>query len=163
MAKSADTLDDATRWKAMLHGAGLRITPPRLAVLERLEASATPQSHGDLVASLKKAKLDRVTIYRNLNDLTDAGLVEKRDLGDHTWRFELKRERPASSSSAAGKSGTPHAVPTEHPHFTCTDCGTVECLPDIAVSVPKSKGLPRSVTEKRVLVTLQGLCNDCDD
>ena len=75
-----------------LRGAGLRSTALRVAVLRRLERATTPLSHADLVDALADQGLDRVTLYRNLNDLAEAGLVARTDLGDHTWRFELRRE-----------------------------------------------------------------------
>ena len=131
-----------------LRSVGLRSTAPRVAVLRRLERATTPLSHADLVDALADQGLDRVTLYRNLNDLAEAGLVTRTDLGDHTWRFELRRE------------GSSHA--TVHPHFTCTDCGTVACLPEEAVRVTPARGLPKALTQRAVEVTLRGLCDRCD-
>lgn len=131
-----------------LRGAGLRSTAPRVAVLRRLERATTPMSHADLVDALADLGLDRVTLYRNLNDLAEAGLVVRTDLGDHTWRFELRRE------------GASHA--TTHPHFTCTHCGTVACLPAQAVRVSAGRGLPRALAQRAVEVNLRGLCDRCE-
>ncbi|HET9449953.1 MAG TPA: transcriptional repressor [Aggregicoccus sp.] len=131
-----------------LRGAGLRSTAPRVAVLRRLERATTPLSHADLVDALADQGLDRVTLYRNLNDLAEAGLVARTDLGDHTWRFELRRE------------GASHA--TLHPHFTCTDCGAVACLPEQAVRVGAGRGLPKALAHRTVEVALRGLCDRCD-
>ena len=73
--------------------------------------------------------------------------------GDHLWRFELKdrahdehREKDAA-----------------HPHFVCTECGTVECLPDGAVTVAPVKGAPRALKKARVEVQVRGTCNDCEE
>src|SRR5215831_14410873 len=94
---------------------GLRATPSRLAVLELLRTSDSPMSHGDVADRLSSASWDRATIYRNLTDLAEAGLVRRKDLGDHIWRFEaVDNERDH-----------------EHPHFVCAECGIVECLPEI--------------------------------
>jgi Fur family ferric uptake transcriptional regulator len=131
---------------ALLKSAGLRTTRPRLRVLEKLAESTTPVSHGELVEELEHSGMDRTTVYRNLLDLTDAGLVRRSDLGDHVWRFELTR--------GADK-------PLEHPHFTCTDCGTVECLPEVTVQVARGRRAPRSIAERKVQVQLRGLCDDC--
>ena len=91
--------------------------------------------------------MDRTTVYRNLVDLTEAGLVQRTDLGDHVWRFELKRGEGAS---------------IRHPHFTCTDCGTVSCLPEVTLSVKKGKGVPRSLSKQRgVEIQLRGKCDAC--
>ena len=90
--------------------------------------------------------MDRTTVYRNLLDLTDAGLVRRSDLGDHVWRFELKRDGAEQKA---------------HPHFTCTDCGTVECLPEVAVRLLPGRHAPRSIVKRKVEVQLRGLCDDC--
>jgi Fur family ferric uptake transcriptional regulator len=130
-----------------IRASGLRSTSPRVAVLRELEAATSPLSHADLVESLGDEGYDRVTIYRNLTDLTEVGLVARADLGDHVWRFELRRGGEDHSST--------------HPHFTCTDCGTVSCLPEEAVRISSAKGVPRSVTARAVAVHLRGLCDRC--
>ena len=145
---SKDTLFLKERIKA----ARLRITPGRLAVLRVLSTAQSPMSHSELVLALRSAPYDRVTIFRNLNHLTDAGLVEKKDLGDRTWRFELKRD-PVSTKSRT------HNV--EHPHFTRTDCGEVQCLPDASIGIRRGAGVPKSVSTRKVRVTLQVVCDDC--
>lgn len=131
-----------------IRGAGLRSTAPRVAVLRELEAATSPLSHADLVDALGHAGYDRVTIYRNLTDLTEAGLVVRADLGDHVWRFELLRADKAHSGN--------------HPHFTCTDCGTVSCLPEQSVRLTSTKGAPKAVAARAVEVHLRGLCDRCD-
>ncbi len=132
--------------KKSIRNVGLRSTAPRLAVLRRLHAATQPVSHGELVDTLADEGMDRTTVYRNLVDLTDAGLVRRTDLGDHVWRFELKR-------------GDDDQV--KHPHFTCTDCGAVACLPDVTLSVKGGKGVPKSLSRQKVEIQLRGKCDDC--
>jgi Fur family ferric uptake transcriptional regulator len=131
-----------------LRAAGLRRTAARIAVLQRLEAAVTPLSHGDIAERLEPVGFDRATVYRNLMDLVEVGLVTRADLGDHVWRFEL-----------VGGKGKKHAV--EHAHFLCTDCGDVACLPDSAVKVVAVRGAPRSIGKASVEVQLKGLCDAC--
>lgn len=149
--KQTVTLPDVSTRKSsareLLREVGLRTTRPRLRVLEQLSRVTTPVSHGELVEELETQGMDRTTVYRNLLDLTDAGLVRRSDLGDHVWRFELKRE---------GAQNDP-----EHPHFTCTDCGTVECLPEVTVQVARGQRAPKSIVKRQVEVQLRGLCDDC--
>src|SRR6185295_17957420 len=83
--------------RSRIKAAGLRVTYARVEVLRLVEASSTPLSHAELVEMLAPQGLDRVTIYRNLNDLAGAGLVRKADLGDHVWRFERKRSKSESA------------------------------------------------------------------
>lgn len=136
------------QYQEKIRGVGLRSTAPRVAVLKELEAATAPLSHADLVDAMGNQGYDRVTIYRNLTDLTEAGLVVRADLGDHVWRFELRR---------AGKEHSGH-----HPHFTCTDCGTVSCLPEASVRITSAKGAPRAIAARAVEVHLRGLCDRCD-
>lgn len=140
---AAPSLDEL---KATIRKAGLRSTAPRVAVLRRLVQASTPISHGELVEQLGDAGMDRTTVYRNLVDLTDAGLVRRTDLGDHIWRFELKRDKDGG---------------LRHPHFTCTDCGAVACLPEVTLQVKAAKGVPRSLTKQKVEIQLRGKCDDC--
>lgn len=132
--------------KSTIRRAGLRSTAPRVAVLKRLLVATTPVSHGELVNTLAEEGMDRTTVYRNLVDLTEAGLVQRTDLGDHVWRFELKRGEGES---------------VRHPHFTCTVCGTVTCLPEVTVSVKSGKGVPKSLSKQKVEIQLRGKCDDC--
>lgn len=131
----------------IIRQAGLRVTQPRLAVLHVLTKYARPLSHADLIDALDGQGFDRVTLYRNLNDLADAGIVARTEVGDRVWRFELR----GGDDSHTGI----------HPHFTCTDCGTVSCLPENVVRINKSGRLPRSVREQSVEVSLRGICDRC--
>ncbi|HUJ63521.1 MAG TPA: Fur family transcriptional regulator [Kofleriaceae bacterium] len=136
--------------RSAVRGKGLRATPSRLAVLELLRASDSPMSHGDVADRLASQAWDRATIYRNLTDLAEAGLVRRTDVGDHVWRFEA-----VSGEHEAGS----------HPHFVCTECGTVECLPELELAVrraPQSRGKPpRAVKQRQVEVHVRGLCDAC--
>ena len=133
--------------RVKIRDAGLRVTAPRVAVLQRLQDATAPVSHAEIADALAPQGWDRATIYRNLTDLTEAGLLHRTDLGDHVWRFELKRlgEGPKVDS---------------HAHFTCTDCGTVACLDDVEVKVRVGRA-PRAVARRKVEVQLRGLCDDC--
>lgn len=130
-----------------IRASGLRSTAPRVAVLACLEGRAAPMSHAELCEALQGEGYDRATLYRNLIDLVDAGLLTRSDLGDHVWRFALKGDGP-------GHEG-------EHPHFTCTDCGEVSCLPAVTVRIDAADGAPRSVAESSVQVQLRGRCDHC--
>ncbi len=143
-SEPAPTLDAL---RSTIRQAGLRSTSPRLAVLRRLSAALTPVSHGELVDALASEGMDRVTVYRNLVDLTEAGLVARTDLGDHVWRFELKRPQ----AEGDGK----------HPHFTCSGCGVVACLPEVTLKVKAGKGVPKSLSKQKVEIQLRGLCDAC--
>lgn len=136
--------------KVRLRAAGLRATAARAAVLECMLSAEGPLTHADVCERLADAGFDRATVYRNLADLTDAGLLRRSDLGDHLWRFELKTEHEHHE----------HADEV-HPHFVCTECGSVACLPDGAVTLRAVKGAPRSLRAGNVEIQVRGACNDC--
>jgi Fur family ferric uptake transcriptional regulator len=119
--------------KSLVRGAGLRCTAARLAVLEQMLTASGPQTHAEVSATLDHRGFDRVTIYRNLTELTEAKLVTRVDLGDHVWRFEAKRH--------GGDEGHGHGG--DHPHFVCTSCGEVSCLDDVTVAITQRPGVDK--------------------
>ncbi|KIG18443.1 Zinc uptake regulation protein ZUR [Enhygromyxa salina] len=135
---------------AELHEAGMRATPARIAVLDAVRQASAPLTHGELTRQLDGNGWDAATIYRNLVAITDANLIVRTDHGDRRWRFE-DRARSASK--------TEH----QHPHFLCTDCGSVSCLPEVEVRLPRAQGLPRSAAEGAFDVQLRGVCDSCSD
>lgn len=145
--KPAARLVPVAELQGLLRAAGLRSTGPRVAVLRFLQGTGSPASHADLYEAVSDAGYDRATLYRNLMDLAEAGIVSRTDLGDHVWRFELKR---------AGGNHT-----GEHPHFVCSDCGVISCLPGVAIKIVPGLGAPRSIGGKEVEVQLKGLCDAC--
>jgi Fur family ferric uptake transcriptional regulator len=158
MARKSKTASTIADLRSRIRGAGLRSTPARLAVLQALEQRSTPVTHADLAGELVPQGFDKATVYRNLIDLTDAGMLSRTELGDHVWRFELRRDSDEHSS--------------DHPHFLCLDCGEVSCLSDVDVQIAPSpakkssgrnsqgKSSPRigRITE----VLLKGHCDRCD-
>jgi Fur family ferric uptake transcriptional regulator len=125
---------------------GLRCTMARVHVLEQMYQAKTPLSHADLAAVLSPKGFDKATIYRNLVELAEVGILNRVELGDHVWRFELKRDQGEHVG--------------EHPHFVCVDCGEVSCLPGVSVNVlsaPAQKSVIGEVTQ----VVLKGRCDRC--
>ncbi|MBM4269714.1 MAG: transcriptional repressor [Deltaproteobacteria bacterium] len=127
-----------------LRSAGLRTTLPRIEVLSRLDGASSPLSHADLAQQLVPLGFDRATVYRNLNDLVEADLATRVDVGDHVWRFESRREDTARAR--------------EHPHFLCNDCGDVVCLPGLAIP---SRGKADARIGDIQDVVLRGRCASC--
>lgn len=138
----------AEQLREQIRAAGLRATSPRIAVLQSLGRARTPVSHAELAAELAPKGWDRATIYRNLIDLTNAGLVRRTDMGDHLWRFELRE--------GAGSHAT-----DEHPHFMCETCGDVLCLPDESIEIKATRGAPRALRRKGLQIQIKGRCDRC--
>ena len=139
--------DERDSFVAMIRSAGLRVTSSRIAVLGTLRETALPLSHADVATKLEHLGVDRTTVYRNLIDLAEAGLLRRSDVG-HTWRFEL------SASDDEHDAG-------QHPHFVCTDCGKVACLPTGAVTLKAVRGSPAALKRGNLEIQLRGLCDAC--
>jgi Fur family ferric uptake transcriptional regulator len=133
--------------RKLIRAAGLRSTKARLSVMQELTAATSPVSHADVAKRLASKGFDRATIYRNLVELTEAGIVSRIELGDHVWRFELRRAEDEPSG--------------EHPHFVCVDCGEVSCLPNGSVSIRRSSGAREDVIREVTEVLLKGRCGHC--
>lgn len=145
---SKGTAPNVKDYQSLLRAAGLRSTGPRIAVLEYFHTRGGQNSHAEIYEALEDRGFDRATIYRILIDLSEAKLLSRTDLGDHVWRFELKK----------GVGDVTHTE--EHPHFVCVDCGTVSCLPGVSIRVEGGKA-PKSVAKQKVAVQLKGVCDNC--
>lgn len=132
-----------------LRTAGLRATSPRVAVLRALQGEGGPTTHAEVFATLAEHGWDRATLYRNLVDLTEAGLLRRVDLGDHVWRYELVGSDVGAAHGEA-----------QHPHFLCTACGDLACLPNVHVELPAT-GVPAAMTHGSVSIQFRGVCDRC--
>jgi Fur family ferric uptake transcriptional regulator len=135
--------------QAMVRGVGLRSTHARLAVLGHFHRHGEPQTHADVATALAHLGFNSTTVYRNLLELAEVGLLSRVELGDHVWRFELAS--PGGSSF--------------HPHFLCLDCGAVACLDAASLDAAAGVRLGRLAKDNRVgqvtEVLLKGHCNQC--
>ena len=134
--------------RASLRDAGLRCTAARVSVVEYLSGAKSPVTHAEVAEALTGKGYDRATIYRNLIELTEAGLVSRIELGDHVWRFELRRLGEAHQA--------------EHPHFICVACGEVSCLTSVSVSINPPPGTKQSAISRVTEVLLKGRCGQCN-
>ena len=131
--------------RKILADCGLRTTAARLAVVHWLQQTNSPATHAEIAADLVPRGIDKATVLRNLTDLVEAGLVTRKELGDHVWRFELRDES--------------HPVGCEHAHFICVDCGRVTCLHQLEMSASVMKSLQDVGQVTEILV--RGHCDEC--
>ena len=89
--------------EAQLRAAAVRVTAARIKVLAALLDAPSAVSHQDVQARL--SELDRVTLYRALDCLTDSGLAHKIAGDDRIFRY--------SAGTEHGARDWPHA---QHPH-----------------------------------------------
>ena len=130
--------------RKILADRGLRTTAARLAVVHWLQKANSPATHAEIAADLVPKGIDKATVLRNLTDLVEAGLVTRKELGDHVWRFELRDES--------------HPVGCEHAHFICVDCGRVTCLHQLEMSASVMKSLQDVGQVTEILV--RGHCDE---
>ena len=129
---------------ALLADRGARATRARIDVLATLLAADEALSHHDVERRLPPGHgIDRVTLYRVLEWLTDQRLAHKVASDDRVWRF----------SSAGRNRGSGHA------HFQCSACGRVVCLEQARVP---AIALPAGFTRRDVEITVKGTCDACD-
>ncbi len=154
MAKRSSQSTALEAIRAQIRATGLRATMARLSVMQELTAATSPLSHAQVADRLATKEFDRATIYRNLVELAEAGLVNRIELGDHVWRFELRRAGEDSAETSTGLS-------PGHPHFVCVDCGEVSCLPTGSVSIKHPGGAKPEMISDVTEVLLKGHCGNC--
>jgi Fur family ferric uptake transcriptional regulator len=134
--------------EARLRAASVRVTVARVKVLAALLGARRALSHQDLQDSF--AGMDRVTLYRALDCLTDAGLAHKIAGDDRVFRYSA---------------GAEHDAAQQHGHFKCTRCARVFCLDDMGETGLLEKALRGSLGKgfrsHDIELTIKGWCADC--
>lgn len=134
--------------RALLKAHGLRATAPRLAVITLLARQQRPLAHTEVLTALGPTDWDPATVYRNLVKLAEVGLARVVSKAEGMARYEL--------TPRGDTADTRHT----HPHFVCTDCGTVSCLPQAAVNQTPGDPAWRAAVA-RAEVQFRGVCPDC--
>ena len=121
---------------------GLRSTPQRYAVMAFLMRQAGHPTAVEIFEAVNRVdpRSSRATIYNNLRDLVQAGLVREVAMEGRAARFDAK--------------GMPHH------HFICDRCGNVEDLDWYDVPRPATQSLGKRVLRECELI-FRGLCTKC--
>lgn len=132
----------AARIEEAFREAGVRRTPQRFFVLERLMMKPDHATVEELWAALNKrhARASRATVYNTLHALVEAGLVREFTLDGKAARYDANLG--------------------PHHHFVCDTCGAVE---DVEwFEVPGFQGTHSGNRSIRTCeVTLRGECAKC--
>jgi Fur family ferric uptake transcriptional regulator len=147
----------AQRAEVLLRDASVRVTAARVKVLAALLDAPRAFSHQDVQDAF--ADMDRVTLYRALDCLTDAGLAHKISGDDRVFRYSAGAEHGSAYDASRN---VPHH---QHGHFKCTRCAKVFCLDSIGEA-----GLLRSALQESlgkgfqshdIEFTIKGWCAEC--
>ena len=129
-----------------LRKADLRVTRPRVAVLEAVHSR--PHADTDTIFTAVRTELPEVSrqaMYDVLNALTDAGLVRRIQPSGSVARYESR-------------------VSDNHHHVVCRSCGTIA---DVDCAVGDAPCLTAASDHGFVLdeaeVIYWGLCPDCSN
>lgn len=143
-AASRGALDEA---RARLRAAGARVTQARVLVLAILLEAEDALSQLDVQqrveADAAASEIDRVTLYRVLDWLTDAGLAHRVAGVDRVFRFSVHGAGP-------------------HGHFRCTRCARTWCMKEAGgLSRTVRAMVPDGFAPEAVELTVSGVCAHC--
>ena len=137
-------MTSATDFQQLLRGSGLRVTRPRVAVLEAVDGH--PHADTESIIGAVRRDLPDVShqaVYDSLHTLTGAGLVRRIQPSGSVARYESR-------------------VGDNHHHVVCRSCGAVA---DVDCAVGVRPCLDASDTHGFVVdeaeVTYWGLCPAC--
>ncbi len=129
-----------------LKNAGLKVTGPRVLVLDYLEASRDRHlSAEDIWTALKEQgeEASLATVYRVLTQFESAGLVHRHTFEGNTSVFELADE-------------------DHHDHMVCTKCGSVtEYVDDVIEKRQHEIAAAHNFQVSDHVHVIYGLCKAC--
>jgi Fe2+ or Zn2+ uptake regulation protein len=128
--------------KRSLESSGLRCTPQRYAVMAFLMENPGHPTAAEVFEAVNRMdpRSSRATIYNNLRDLVQVGLVREVAVEGRAARFDVKGMR--------------------HHHFICDRCGDVEDLEWYDVPRPAPGSVGKRILRECELI-FRGLCAKC--
>lgn len=129
--------------KEVLRKSGLKLTGSRLSIIDALESRHCPLSAEEIHKKCKGAKVDLVTVYRNLKIFEDKHLIRKSSFGDGVDRYELAIDDH------------------HHHHLVCRDCHRVQKLPDCNLRSLEQFAKTKGFSEISHHLEIFGLCSKC--
>jgi Fur family transcriptional regulator, peroxide stress response regulator len=124
---------------------GLKLTPQRMIIFNII-AEGNRHITADEIYQMAKAEypmLSPATVYRNMEQLVEAGLLTHLDLGGPSTRYDTNLE--------------------EHHHFVCEKCGKITdlYLKDIRYVLDPDKSNLSEVRISSPQLYLHGTCGEC--
>jgi Fe2+ or Zn2+ uptake regulation protein len=130
----------------IVHDAGLKATPIRIAILDLIGKTNKPLSAKEIAFIFEKnnQKFDLVTIHRTLGTFSDTGLIQPVHISKDSTSYEI-------------------ASAHRH-HIVCIKCNDVEVFDDCSFEVMKNPILKHSKKFKEITrhsLELFGMCRKC--
>ena len=134
--------NDVEAVRRLLDVNGVKFTPQRYSLVAFLMENASHPTAIEIFEGVNRLdpRSSKATVYRNLRDLVDAGLVREVAVEGRSARFDLKG--------------------LQHHHFICDRCGAVENLDWFDVPMPTAKIAGARIVREYELI-LRGLCDAC--
>ncbi len=126
-----------------LRTAHMRVTQPRISILQNLIQRSAPASIEQIHQELDARSCDLVTVYRCLAAFEQVGLVRRSFLHNGTalYDFTLGQE--------------------QHYHIICKECGRTERVDHFSVEGPERALRERGYADLSHLVEFFGVCPAC--
>ena len=125
-----------------LKESGLKSTPGRRAVLQVLEKASSPLSPEQIHAKVGSEVCDRATVYRILESLGEAGLLQRVSLKGKTFYLSEQSDH-------------------HHHHIVCRECHSTVCLDECLISPLEKKAHQLGFQDIHHSLQLTGLCSKC--
>ena len=128
--------------RQLLDSNGVKFTTQRHCVMAFLMENADHPTAAEIFDGVNRLdpRSSRATVYRNLRDLVEAGLVREVAVEGRSARFDVKGMR--------------------HHHFICDKCGEVENMEWFDVPQPPSGSIGKRIVREYEVI-LRGLCTRC--
>lgn len=143
IASQATAVSPLAEARARIRNAGMRITKPRIAIIESLLRHAGPISIERLHQDMGAKVCDLVTVYRCLSAFESLDMVRRSYLHNGTCLYEL----------TIGS--------TRHYHIVCKACGNTERVDYFSVEGMESILKERGYAQVSHIVEFFGLCPAC--
>jgi Fur family ferric uptake transcriptional regulator len=131
----------------ILQNHDIKKTSPRIAIIEALQGSTLPLSENEVKGKMGNL-YDRITFYRSIQTLVDAGIIHKIIAANTPARYALNN------------CSHEHRHTVDHVHFICRQCNSLECLADVK---SQQYALPVGYVNESCDVVITGLCIKCKE
>jgi Fe2+ or Zn2+ uptake regulation protein len=123
-----------------------RNTLVRRMLLALFESADHPLTAREICVALaqRDLRVNKTTIYRQLDTLSDQGYIAELSLGTDGKRYEINQG-------------------CAHPHLLCRQCGRIECLPVAKEFIDQQRSIAEEhgFTAERCSLEFYGVCNVC--